>query len=108
EPLMEIFQRLQEVGLLRGRKSDRSRTPPPRRRRPVKRTALRLGDLPPGIAIGGMQPAAAEVDRKRRAFAVRPGPPAQSRPRLDQKTVDISVREPPAGRDPGRPAADNH
>src|SRR5262249_42419380 len=86
----------------------RHRAAPPGRPRAVERTVLRRRDFPPGIAVGGMQPAAAEVDRKCRAFAGRPGPPAQARPRLDHETVDTGIHEPPAGGDPGCTAADNH
>ena len=55
-----------------------------------------------------MQPAAAEINRKCRAVADRPCPPAKPRPRLDEETIDTGTGEPPAGSDASCAAADNH
>ena len=108
EPLVEFLERPQKVALLLDRKADRKRKPPPGRRRRVDRAACSLGDLPPGIAVGRVQPAAAEIERKLRSVADRPRPPAEPQPCLDDETLDAGVNEPPAGRDTGGAAADNH
>ena len=104
EPLVEVPQRVEEGSLLRQRKPDRRRRPLPRRRRFVDRATLRHGDRVPGIAVGRMQPAAAEIE----CCAGRPSPSAEPRPRLDDQAVDARVGEPPARRDSGRAAADDH
>src|SRR5262245_45016304 len=106
--LVEFLQRLQKAGLLRERKADRSRTPRPRRRRLVDQTALCLGNVSPGIAIGRMQPAAAEIDWKCRISAHRPRASAEPRPCLHDETIDMRVREPPACGDTSRAGTHNY
>src|SRR5206468_9292627 len=80
EPRTKLYERAQEACLLGKRKADRHREPQPGRRRLVDRQSLRPGDLRPWIAIGRVQPAAAEVDWEFRAGADSPGPPAEPRP----------------------------
>src|SRR5262245_31314213 len=106
--LVEFLQRLQKAGLLRERKADRSRTPRPRRRRLVDQAALCLGNVSPGIAIGRMQPTAAEIDWKCRISAHRPRASAEPRPGLHDETIDMRVHEPPACGDTSRAAAHNY
>jgi hypothetical protein len=77
EPLLELLQRVEKGALLRQRETDGCRASPPRRRRLVDRAALCLGDTRPGIAVGRVQPAAAEVDCRSRAVGDRPRPPAE-------------------------------
>src|SRR5262249_38724106 len=67
-----------------------------------------LGDGDPRIAVGGVQPAAAEIDCRSRAIADRPRPPAEPWPRLDDETIDPRVREAAPGGDSCRAAADDH
>jgi hypothetical protein len=63
----------------------------------------------PRIAVGRMQPAAAEIEREGRTVPGRPGPSAEPRPRLHDQAVDARLGEPPARRDSGRaPADDRH
>src|SRR5262245_15842158 len=106
--LVEFLQRLQKAGLLRERKADRSRTPRPRRRRLVDQAALCLGNVSPGIAIGRMQPTAAEIDWKCRISAHRPRASAEPRACLHDETIDMRVHEPPACCDTSRAAAHNY
>ena len=80
----------------------------PGRRRPIDRAALRLGDPVPGVAIGGMQPAAAEINRTQRVVADRQRPTAEARTSFDQQAINPGVPEPPARSDAGRAAADDH
>src|SRR5262249_23065599 len=53
-------------------------------------------------------PAATEIERCCPTDAGRPGPPAEPRPCLHNQAVDARVGEPPARRDSGRPAANDH
>ena len=107
EPLIKVRQRVEKRGLLRQRKPSRRRRPSPRRRGFVDRAALRDGDRVPGIAVGRMQPATAEIERCCRTDAGRPGPPAEPQPRLHNQAVDARVGEPPPRRDSSRPAAND-
>src|SRR5262249_10052505 len=106
--VVEFLERLQKAGLLRERKADRSRTPRPRRRRLVDQAALCLGNVSPGIAIGRMQPAAAEIDWKCRISAHRPRASAEPRPCLHDETIKMRIHEPPACGDTSRAAAHNY
>src|SRR6476646_9914179 len=104
----KFLARILKRGLLGQGKSDRGRRPHPGRRRAVDRTALRLGNLTPGIAIGRMQPAAAEIDRTSRIVANRPGASAEALARFDQQTTDTGVLQSPARGHTGRATPDNH
>ena len=104
----EFLARVEIGSLLRKRQADRRRRSHPGRRRPVDRAALRLGNPVPGVAIGGMQPAAAEINRTQRVVADRPRPPAEPRARFEQQAINLGVPEPPARSNAGSAAADNH
>ena len=82
-------------------------SPSPRRRGFVDCAALRDGDRVPGIAVGRVQPAAAEIERAGCTSAGGPGTAAEPRPRFHNQAVDARVDEPPACRDSGRAAADD-
>ena len=89
------------------RKADRQRTARPGRHALVDGLALRLGDPDPRIAVGRMQPAAAEIERVARAVVDAVGAAAEPRPRLDNQAVDRGHAEPPPRRDAGRAAAND-
>ncbi len=77
EPLIKFPMGLEEGGLLRKRKSNWSRKAHPWRRSFVDRAALYLSKFSPWIAVGRMQPPAAEIDRASRTIVERPCPPAK-------------------------------
>ena len=80
----------------------------PRLRGYVDCAALRDGDRVPGIAVGRVQPAAAEIERAGCTGAGGPGTAAEPRPRFHNQAVDARVEEPPACRNSGRATADDH
>src|SRR5262245_30869513 len=106
EPLIKFSLGLEKSVLLRKGKSDRSRTSHPWRRRLVDRAALHLGDFSPGIAVGRMQPAAAEIDWKFRVDG--PSPSAKPRPRLDEETIESRVCDAPGGGDACRATTNDY
>ena len=108
EALMKFPLCLEKGELLRERKSDRSRRSHPRRRRFVDRAALRLSRAAPRIAVGGVQPTAAEIDGTCRVLGGRPRPSAKPRPRLKQETLDPRVGDPPRRGNTSRAAADDY
>jgi hypothetical protein len=56
--------------------------------------------------VGGVQPAAADIERPE-ARSDRPGAPAETLPRLDEKGVDAGLSQGACCRDPCRSAADD-
>ena len=96
-----------EILLFGTRKSDLKRRPHPGRRRFVDRAALRLRKLAPRVAVGGMQPPAAEVDGEARTIDDSPRPAAEPRPRFDHKALNSGLAKPSAGGNAGRAAADD-
>ena len=79
ETVIEPVHRVAEFLLLVEREAHRQRRLGPGRPRLVDGAALLFGDRHPRIAVGRMQPAAAEVERETRCIGNRPGPPAQPR-----------------------------
>lgn len=69
---------------------------------------LFFGDRYPRIAIGRMQPATAEVERKSRPIDHCERPPAKPRTRFDEKASYSALTEALGRRDSGGPATDNH
>ena len=113
--LRDLFQthvkrchRLLEFILLRAGKACFQRRTHPGRRRPVDRRALLFRNPPPRIAVGGMQPAAAEIEREAALIDHGPRPASEPRTRLDDQTANAGVVQPAPGRNAGRTAADNH
>src|SRR5262249_50680592 len=74
KPLIKFLMSLEEGCLLRQRKSNWSRRTHPWRRRFVDRAVLYLSKLSPWVAVGRMEPAAAEIDRTGRMRVERPPP----------------------------------
>jgi hypothetical protein len=105
---MKFSLRREKGELLRKRESDRSRRAHPRRRCFVDRAALRLSEAAPRIAVGGVQPTAAEIDGECRLLRRGPCPSAKPRPGLKEETLDLRVRDPPRRGNPSRTAADDN
>ncbi len=107
QPLEEFLLRAREVFLLSRRKADRQRTALPRRHALVDGATLRFGNLDPGVAVGGVQPAAAEIDGVAVAIVDAIGASAEPRPRFDDKAIGGGLRQAPPGGNAGRAAADD-
>ena len=107
EPFEKFILRRVEGRLFFRRKADGERGLLPGRQRLIDEPALRLDDRGPWIAVGGMQPAAAEIKRIAGIVMDRPGPAAEPRPRLDHQTVDCGLRQPPSRGNTRRAAADD-
>src|SRR5262249_54086824 len=90
---------------LRRRKPDRRTAP--RRRRAIDGAALLLGDCDPGIAVGGMQPAAPKVERKARWVGHGPRAAAEPGSRLNEQAGHRGIVQTPGSRDAGRAAAND-
>src|SRR5580693_8591246 len=97
-----------KVLLLGWRKSDVQGTARPGRPRRVDLGALFLRDLHPRIAVGRMQPAAAEIERESRGIGHRPGAAAEPRAGFDDETIDRSLVQAARRGDAGRTAADDN
>ena len=89
--LEENVERGAEFPLLIERKAERERVAHPGRWGLVDDAALALGDRHPGVTVGGMQPAAAEIERAAVRTAHRPGAAAETVARLDQQAFYVGV-----------------
>jgi hypothetical protein len=67
-----------------------------------------LGDLAPRVAIGRMEPAAAEIDGEAGAAGDRPGAAADTIARLDEQDIDTGIMQGAGGAYAGSPGADDH
>ena len=108
EARIECVHRLLEFALLGARETDRQRPARPWRRSFVDGGPLFLRNGDQWIAIGGMQPAAAEVQSRPRRVAHGPCPAAEPRARFNNETIDGGVAELPRGGNSGRAATDNY
>ena len=94
--------------LLDTRKSYFESRPLPGRYGLVDCQAKFLGNGDPRIAIGRVQPAAAQIERKAGLIDHGPGPAAEPRSRFDQETIDRGRAKPPGRGNAGGAAADHH
>src|SRR5687767_4197580 len=79
----------------------------PRGLRLIKRRTRRPRDFRPRVALGGMQPAATEIQIQACQF-VSPGAAAESGTRLEEQGGKAARRQPPGSADARRATADDH
>ncbi len=107
EPLVEGLLGGNERTLLIVRETVVEGEPHPRRRRTIDGAPLTLGDLGPWVALGGMQPAAAEIERKASVLGRRQGAAAEARTCFEDDAGDSGVVQSARRPDAGRPTADD-
>jgi hypothetical protein len=67
-----------------------------------------LGDLAPRVAVGRMEPAAAEIDGEAGAAGDRPGAATDAIARLDEEDIDARRMQGAGSTDAGGTGADDH
>jgi hypothetical protein len=97
----------QELALIILRKSIRQRAPPPGWRCFVDRGVFVLSDCHRGIAIGGMQPAAAKIKRRSRGSRDSPGATAETGTCFDDQAFDPGAIKAASGRNASCAAAND-
>ncbi len=71
----------------------------------IEGEARGAGDRRPGIAVGRMQPFAAEIDATAERGRQRPGAAADTLARFENEERDAGLGQAPSGGDPGRAGA---
>src|SRR5690349_3650316 len=103
----EGVERVDELALPLDRKAIGQRRPlRPRRRRLVEAAALALCDRHPGVAVGGVKPAAAEVERVA-GVRLRERASAQPPAGLEQQASYACIMQAPRGGDASGAAAEH-